>query len=124
MVFDLEYTEKGGSFEPDFSEKLDYYGLEYADVFKGRDGFSPTVDVEKVGKVTTITITDKNGQHVSSIEDGSVENVPIDNDTIVLKNGLLAVNTVNIAEADNSKPISSAGVQMIVGNIDVLLRGI
>ena len=36
----------------------------------GEDGFSPTVSVSKVGKVTTITITDKNGVHTATINDG------------------------------------------------------
>ncbi len=37
----------------------------------GEDGFSPTVKIEKVGKTTTITITDKQGAHVATIEDGA-----------------------------------------------------
>lgn len=37
----------------------------------GEDGFSPTVDVKKAGKTTTITITDKTGPHVAIIEDGA-----------------------------------------------------
>lgn len=36
----------------------------------GRDGFSPVVSVSKVGKVTTITITDKNGTKTATIHDG------------------------------------------------------
>ena len=37
----------------------------------GEDGFSPTVSINKVGKTTTITITDKTGPHVATIEDGA-----------------------------------------------------
>ena len=37
---------------------------------KGEDGFSPTATVEKVGKVATITITDKNGTTTATIKDG------------------------------------------------------
>ena len=37
----------------------------------GEDGFSPTATVEKVGKVTTITITDINGTTTATIADGT-----------------------------------------------------
>lgn len=37
---------------------------------KGEPGYSPTVTVSKTGKVTTITITDENGVHTSTINDG------------------------------------------------------
>ena len=37
----------------------------------GEDGFSPTVMIEKSGKTTTITITDKDGRHVATILDGA-----------------------------------------------------
>lgn len=36
----------------------------------GNDGFSPTVTTEKVGKTTTITITDAEGEHTATILDG------------------------------------------------------
>lgn len=36
----------------------------------GNDGFSPTVTTEKVGKTTTITITDAQGEHTATILDG------------------------------------------------------
>ena len=36
----------------------------------GEDGFSPTVEVSKSGKVTTITITDANGTKTATIKDG------------------------------------------------------
>lgn len=37
----------------------------------GADGVSPTVATSKSGKVTTITITDKNGEHTATINDGA-----------------------------------------------------
>lgn len=37
----------------------------------GNDGFSPTVTTEKVGKTTTITITDAQGEHTATILDGA-----------------------------------------------------
>lgn len=36
----------------------------------GEDGYSPTATVSKSGKVTTITITDKNGTTTAEVEDG------------------------------------------------------
>ena len=37
----------------------------------GTNGVSPTVNVSKTGKVTTITITDANGTHTATINDGT-----------------------------------------------------
>ena len=37
----------------------------------GAPGFSPTVSISKTGKVTTITITDENGEHTATISDGA-----------------------------------------------------
>ena len=36
----------------------------------GEPGYSPTVQISKTGKVTTVTITDENGDHVFKINDG------------------------------------------------------
>lgn len=41
--------------------------------------------------------------------------------TLTLKNGILRVNTTNNAEANNTLPITSAGVHTQLGNIEVLL---
>ena len=41
--------------------------------------------------------------------------------TLTLKDGVLKVNTANDAEADNTLPITSAAVHVVVGNIDALL---
>ena len=40
---------------------------------KGNDGVSPTVSISKSGTVTTITITDKNGTHTQTVNDGTNE---------------------------------------------------
>ena len=37
------------------------------------------------------------------------------------ENGVLSVDTTNDAEQDNTKPITSAGVNLVVGNINALL---
>ena len=46
-------------------------GVDYFDGKNGSDGVSPTVSVSKSGKVTTVTITDKNGTKTATINDGS-----------------------------------------------------
>lgn len=40
----------------------------------------------------------------------------------ITEEGVLSVETTNDAEADNTKPITSAGTHMILGNIDALLK--
>jgi hypothetical protein len=44
--------------------------------------------------------------------------------TLSLSGGVLSVNTTNYAEADNTLPITSAGVHRAVGNIEELLKTI
>lgn len=44
--------------------------------------------------------------------------------TLILKDGVLKVNTTNDVAADNTLPITSAGVYTQVGNINVLLETI
>lgn len=45
-------------------------------------------------------------------------------DTLILENGILSVNTTNEMEQDNTLPITSAGVFATVGNIEALLKTI
>ena len=45
-------------------------GKDYFDGKDGNDGISPTVSVNKAGKTTTISITDKNGTKTATINDG------------------------------------------------------
>lgn len=49
------------------------------------------------------------------------QSLNIDDHTLKIENGILKVNTTNNAEQDNTLPITSAGVNTIVGNIEVLL---
>ena len=44
--------------------------------------------------------------------------------SLSLVNGVLKVNTTNEAAADNTLPITSAGVYTQIGNIDILLKTI
>ena len=45
-------------------------------------------------------------------------------ETLTLKDGILSVNTADVVEADNTLPVTSAAVQVTVGNIDALLQTI
>ena len=56
------------------------------------------------------------------LEEG-LEIISVDN-TLVYENGVLRVNTTNDAEANNTLPITSAGVYTQLGNIGVLLETI
>lgn len=44
--------------------------------------------------------------------------------TLALEDGVLRVNTTDVVAADNTLPITSAGVQTVVGNINALLETI
>lgn len=46
------------------------------------------------------------------------------NETLKLENGVLAVNTTDEVSEDNTLPITSAGVAVTVGNIEILLTTI
>ena len=54
---------------------------------------------------------------VDGVEYKAGENILIENNTI-------SVITTNEVEQDNTRPITSAGVDMVVGNINVLLETI
>ena len=65
------------------------------------------------------------------VEDYLTENPPSggtafqpDNETLLLENGVLRVNTIDVAEEDNTRPITSAAVATQVGNIEILLKTI
>lgn len=54
-----------------------------------------------------------------------VKNKPfetIDNNTLISEEGVLKVNVASKAEGDNTRPITSAAVHVIVGNIETLLE--
>ena len=62
--------DKGDTGAPGAKGDTGSPGANGTDGTNGTDGVSPTVAVSKSGKVTTITITDKNGDHVATINDG------------------------------------------------------
>ena len=59
---------------------------------------------------------------VNGVKPDDSGDVSIETDeTLTLKDGVLSVNTANDAEADNTLPITSAGVYTQLGNIEILL---
>lgn len=48
----------------------------------------------------------------------------ITDETLILKDGVLSVNTAKDVEKDNTLPITSAAVHVEIGNIDALLKTI
>ena len=64
----ISWTNNGGLNNP---ESVNIKGAKGDNGTNGRDGVSPTVTVSKSGKVTTVTITDKDGEHVATINDGA-----------------------------------------------------
>lgn len=55
--------------------------------------------------------------------DGSFSGEQIGNG-LKFEGGVLCVDTTDVAEADNTKPITSAGVYTQIGNIEVLLSSL
>lgn len=77
----LEVSPETITGEPGSDAKVDNLGTKTDPVLQftlprgkdgadGKSGFSPTVDVQKEGKTTTVTITDEKGEHVAKILDG------------------------------------------------------
>ena len=54
---------------------------------------------------------------------GGVVDFEVD-DTLTFEGGVLSVNTTNTVAAGNLLPVTSAGVQVVVGNINALLETI
>lgn len=76
---------------------------------------SPRSIQDKIKPITAI-----NG--ITADENGNAE---IKTDaTLKFEKGILAVNTTNDMEQDNTLPITSAGVFATVGNIEALLKTI
>ena len=75
--FDGEKGDKGDPGADGYTPQkgVDYFdgnnGADGVDGQDGQDGISPTVEIKKVGKVTTITITDASGTHTATINDGT-----------------------------------------------------
>ena len=73
---------------------------------KGDDGVSPTVKTSKTGKVTTIEITDADGVHTATVNDGE------------------SVEVVQSTGTSTTAVMSQKAVTDIIGNIEQLLKNI
>lgn len=98
----------------------------------------------EIGSDETKVLQDRNTafdwkeDQVDGVEPGIVETIvkayldrnPVEgtafttDETLDLTDGVLSVNTADAVEADNSLPVTSAAVQTVVGNIEVLLKTI
>lgn len=58
------------------------------------------------------------------VGEGGGNTIEVDGVTLQFKNGVLAVNTADVVEKDNTLPITSAAVYEAVGNINALLETI
>ena len=73
---------------------------------KGDDGVSPTVKTSKAGKVTTIEITDAQGTHTATVNDGD------------------SVEVVQSTGNSTTSVMSQKAVTDIIGNVEQLLNSI
>lgn len=73
---------------------------------KGDDGVSPTVSTSKAGKVTTIEITDAQGTHTATVNDGE------------------SVEVVQSTGNSTTSVMSQKAVTDIIGNVEQLLNSI
>lgn len=87
-----------------------------------------TPEEEDDGLSKTFYIADKNEQgkiiwkkYLSNINEDALPEL---DETLIYKDGKLAVNTTNELSEDNTLPITSAAVQMQIGNIEELLKTI
>lgn len=73
---------------------------------KGDDGVSPTITTSKTGKVTTIEITDAQGTHTATVNDGE------------------SVEVVQSIGTSESAVMSQKAVSDLIGNVEQLLKAI
>lgn len=95
---------------------------------KGEDYFTEEDKQEIIQEVMKESVSDEQIQAAVNAylkENPPEAGVNFETDsTLILKDGILRVNTTNVVEKDNTLPITSAAVEMVVGNIDVLLSTI
>lgn len=81
-------------------------GLQGEQGVKGDDGVSPTVSTSKTGKVTTIKITDAQGTHTATVNDGE------------------SVEVVQSTGESETAVMSQKAVSDLIGNVEQLLKTI
>lgn len=75
-----------------------------------------------INESQTFDVTIKNEDIINARIAGQTSFDDIDPITLKIKNGKLSVNTTDLAEHGNNQPITSCGVEAIVGNINALLE--
>lgn len=80
---------------------------------------SGMLSIRAVEQVKVIGLEDKLASIEKSISGGNADFRT--DETLILKDGILSVNTTDVAEEDNTQPITSAGVHTVVGNIGAIL---
>lgn len=70
------------------------------------------------GELTTL----QTGTQLVPATKDTLGGIKVGENLAITEDGVLSVVTTNRAEKDNTRPITSAGVERIVGNIDVLLK--
>ena len=100
---------------------------------RGKDGYSPAIEVKKIAGGHRISVTDVNGKKSFNVMDGDGggfgggdgSGIYFETDeTLTLEDGILSVNTADVVEEDNTLPVTSAAVYAEVGNINALLATI
>ena len=111
-------------------------GLQGVQGVKGDDGVSPTVKTSKAGKVTTIEITDAQGTHTATVNDGdSVEVVQSTGNSTTSVMSQKAVSdalSTKVGKTDitqstgtsTTSVMSQKAVTDIIGNVEQLLNSI
>ena len=83
-----------------------------------------TIDIKtETGKPSSSASGGSSGGNGGSSGGGGI-NFTTDETLTLSEEGVLSVNTADVVEADNTLPVTSAAVQLTVGNIDVLLQTI
>lgn len=103
--------------------------------FYFRDGTSQSIEIAIPSGYTPekgkdyFTEEDK-AELVRYVVDYMADNLPSGgvnfetDESLILKDEILSVNTTDVMEQNNTLPITSAGVYAVVGNIEVLLKTI
>lgn len=112
IPFEVPIGKKGDPFTyEDFTP-------EQLEALRGPEGKAPDAVLYAVQNLTP----EQKAQARKNIGLSDGGNVAFEIDeTLTLENGILSVNTTDKMEQDNTRPITSAGVYTIVGNIETLL---
>ncbi len=86
-------------------------------VVQGADGISPTVSVTKSGSVTTISITDVNGTHTQTVNDGQ-DGADGESPTMLVDKNPSTGNTrITVVNVDGSTSTEDVEVESVVASV-------